>query len=440
MLRNIFKSEKNPSNNLPMDIEKQSGDSKGLLAGYCTETGKEVFLDYDHLVQHVSIFGSTGSGTSLLRNSLLKQQISNGGGLLFIDDGLSEKELETVYQNACSSGRKSDFILINTTDQENYKTYNPLWFGEPHEICSRIMNTVVNTTSSADSNLYQLSASQAIETIISAFQRLGDTHNIDDWASALNNKQALIEVKRRLLENHEDSQETEQFLALLSRYTTDNGFDMEKFQLILGGIEKLIFQLSKSEFRHVINTHSPEVNLEECILQNKIIYIKLPLLNDHADAVTLAKLIVGDCRSAIARIQQLPVEKLPNPPFMFFPNECSSYIDFSWGRMFEQGRSARFMMMPTFQTLQSLQSNGDETLSDIVIGNTRYKFFFNQLTTEAAVQVADVIGMKCDLRGNKTYMVEPDHIKSIPLGECLLLDACDQIYRLRLPQIESTGK
>lgn len=410
-----------------------SGDSKGLLAGYCTETGNEVYLDYDHLILHASICGSLGSGTSILRNSFMKQQMSNGGGLLFIDGGLSDTELETVYRNACSTGRKSDFMLIDPTDPENPNTYNPIIFGDSQEISSRIINTVFNMVGNADSNFFQSSAIETLEIIISAFQCLGKAYNLDDLASVVINEQALMEVKRRLLENHEDSQETIQFLTLLSRYTTNNGFDMEKFKLTLGGLEKPICELSKSAFGNVINTYNPEVNLEECILQNKIIYIKLPTSNDNHDAVTLAKLIVGECRSVIARLQRLPVDKLPNPPFMFFPNECSSYIDFTWCRMFEQGRSSRFMMMPTFQTPQSLQSNGDETLSDIVIGNTYYKFFFKQLTTEAAVQVADIIGMKCDLRGDESYMVEPDKIKSIPVGECLLLVGNDDLYHLRLP-------
>lgn len=433
MLQNIFKSEKNPSNNLSMDTKKQSGDSKGLLAGYCTETGNEVYLDYDHLIMHASICGSLGSGTSILRNSFMKQQMSNGGGLLFIDGGLSDTELETVYRNACSTGRKSDFMLIDPTDPENPNTYNPIIFGDSQEISSRIINTVFNMDGKADSNYFQSSAVGTLEIIISAFKCLGKAYNLDDLASVLINEQALMEVKRRLLENHEDSQETQLFLTLLSRYTTNNGFDMEKFKLTLGGLEKRICELSKSAFGNVINTYNPEVNLEECILQNKIIYVKLPTSNDNHDAVTLAKLIVGECRSAIAKLQRLPVEALPNPPFMFWPNECSSYIDFSWCRMFEQGRLSRFIMIPTFQTIKSLEHDGDTGLSDIVLGNTYYKFYFKQLNTEAAIQVANEIGMKSGSGSEETYVVSPEQIKSIPLGECLLVVGMEQIYRLRLP-------
>lgn len=432
MLQNKYLSKENPSSDLSMDIQK-SGYSKGLLAGYCAESGKEVYLDYAHLVQHVSICGATGSGTSIIRNSLMKQQMSNGGGLLIIDGGLSDTELETVYQNACSSGRKSDFMLINPTDPENSNTYNPIMYGEPHEISSRIMNTVFNKAGNADSNFYRSSASEMLETIISAFHCLGQAYILDDLVSVVTDEQALMEVKRRLLENHEDSQVTKQFLAVLSRYTTTNGFDMEKLKLTLGGLEKCISRISKNALGDIINSYNPEVNFEECIRQNKIVYVKLPISNEHVDAVALAKLIVGDCRSAISRLQRLPLEELPSPPFLFFANDCSSYIDTSWSRMFEQGRSSRFIMIPTFQTINSLQPDGDETLSEIVMGNTYYKFFFKQVSMESAIQVAEQFGMKSVAGADDTYMVEPEKINSIPVGECLFVAGNKEIYHLRLP-------
>jgi hypothetical protein len=300
MLSNNDLSNENPSNNLPKDI-LNSNYSKGLLAGYCVESGEEVYLDNAHLLQHISICGSTGSGTSIVRHSLIKQQMSKGGGLLIIDGGLSDTELEIVNKGAFSCGRISDFILIKPNDPENS------------------------------------------------------------------------------------------------------------------------------------NTYSHEINFEECIRQNKIVYVKLPISNADKDAVALAKLIVGDCRSAISRLQQVPVEELPSPPFMFLPNDCASYIDESWSRMFEQGRSSRFIMIPTFQTINSLHSDGDEILSDVVMGNTYYKFFLKQVSMESAIQVAEEIGMKYVAGGDDTYIVGPEKINSIPVGECLLKVSNEKIYHLRLP-------
>ena len=298
MLINKFFTKDSPLKN-PLNIQESASPS-GLLAGYCTKTGKKVFLDYDRLVQHVAICGSTGSGTSILQKALLQQHISNGGGLLLINGGLSDHELNAIYEHVCSSGRKSDFILIDTTDSENIS-----------------------------------------------------------------------------------------------------------------------------------------INLEECILENKIVFVKFSIINDHENSVSLVKSIISDCRSAIERLQRLPVEKLPSPPFLFIPINCSSYIDESWSRLFEQGRSSRFAMLPSLKTLKSLESDGANSLADIVMGNTYYKFFFKQASQEEAENTSNEIGTFFDLKGNETYIVKPEKIGSIPVGECLLLVGSDDLYHLRLPNQSS---
>lgn len=107
--------------------------------------------------------------------------------------------------------------------------------------------------------------------------------------------------------------------------------------------------------------------------------------------------------------------------------------------MFEQGRSSRFAMLPSFQTLKSLQPNGDELLSEIVLGNTYYKFFFKQASKEEVENTSNIIGMICGLNGNETYITEPEKIGSIPVGECLLLVGNDDLYHLRLPNHNSSS-
>lgn len=293
MLLNKLLFKNKSSNTPPMD----SDYPKGLVAGINTKTDTSVLLEYEHLVQHVSICGMTGSGISILHESLILQQMGEGGGLLYIDGGRTDKGLETFKENVCALGRESDFMLIDLADPENPNSYN----------------------------------------------------------------------------------------------------------------------------------------LEESILNNKIIYVRLPMPNANLDADALVKVVIAECRSAILRLQQLSVEELPSPPFLFIPNNCSSYIDESWSRMFEQGRSARFSMIPTFQTFKSLERDGDDLLSDIVSGNTYYKFYFKQQTMDAAMQVAEQIGMKRSSDGVDSYIVEPEQIMSLPVGECFLSVCNNQIYRLSLP-------
>lgn len=424
-------------------IEAKDNQPIGLLAGYCMESGKEVRLPFDALPQHIAICGATGSGTSILSQSLLKQQISNGGGLLLIDSRSIDKDLKSIYQNACLAGRKNDFLLLNPTDPKNSNTYNPIMFGDAEEVSFRIMRLVSDTAVGVETDFFRLSAKQALEVFISAFQVIGKPYHLTDLESVLLDKEALLELKNILINNHQEAKETSAFLSLLSRYTTDNGFDMEKFKETLGGLAGRLHDISAGPLGDVLNTYNPEINFEQCILQNKIVYVKLPIFNSSKQAVALAKLIVDDFRSAIARCQKLSVEELPNPPFMFDPNECSAYIDESWSRLFEQARTSRIFVTPTFQTIKSLQPMGNEKISEIVLGNTKFKFFFKHLSLESATQSAEVVGtyIKTNVaKGSvgknveKEYIVEPKQFFDIPVGECLLLVDGSELYKLRLPK------
>src|SRR5690606_9717590 len=183
----------------------------------------------------------------------------------------------------------------------------------------------------------------------------------------------------------------------------------------------------------MMKTNTPEINLRECVLQNKIVYVLLPAIMKNPQTVALSKLVMADCRSVMASYQSHPVEDLPKPPFMIFASECSLYIDKSWSRMFEQARSSNISMLVTFQTPTSLQPAGDKTLSDIVMGNTKTKVFLKQVSMESAIKVADEIGMEINLlNGKESYIITPEKIMSLPIGECLVDVGNSQIERVRL--------
>src|SRR5690606_11064855 len=119
-----FNSDNEKSGSNSIQIEGNSS-SNGLLIGHSVETGREVWLDYKDLTQNAAICGSTGSGTTIVNNLLMKQQIRNGGGLLLVDPHSNQKQLDAVYESARVAGRENDIVVINLDKPENSKTYNP---------------------------------------------------------------------------------------------------------------------------------------------------------------------------------------------------------------------------------------------------------------------------------------------------------------------------
>jgi intracellular multiplication protein IcmO len=479
----IFKPIQDEDKHRPLEIESATPPStrknmeskplQGLLAGYTTDTGEPVYLSYARLPQHVSICGSTGTGKSVIGGFLMMQQMRNGGGLLFIDGKLSDKELDGIYKNACWAGREIDLMIVNPAEPEHSNTYNPILYGDPQEVSSRLMSLMPDTSGNAGADHFRSSAQQAVETIISAFQRIGLPYHFEDLATVLLQEQALFYIEDTLVNLDPTGKETIQYINLLDRYRQKDSFNMEEFKKTLGGLAGRLHQFATGTFGKVMNTYNPEVNIEECILQNKIVYVMLPTMGKNEQAVALAKLIVADCRTAISRCQKKPPEMLPNPPFMVFPDESGSYMDENWSRIFEQSRSAKIFMMPAYQTFANLQPNGDKALSEIVMGNTYFKFFFKQLSTESATQAADEIGkyyrtttaigtgsgtsinsaeidtspvktagdnsaVNITQREEEVHIVRPEHFKAIPIGDCLLVAGGTHLYHLRVPFIEAT--
>lgn len=453
--------------------EMEEKPLQGLLAGYTTDSGEPVYLTYDRLPQHVSICGSTGTGKSVIGGFLMMQQMRNGGGLLFIDGKLSDKELDGIYKNACWAGREIDLMIVNPAEPEHSNTYNPIMYGDPQEVSSRVMSLLPDTAGNAGADHYRSSAQQALETIITAFQRIGLPYHFEDLATVLLSEQALFYIEDTLVNIDPQGHETVQYINLLNRYRQKDSFNMEEFKKTLGGLAGRLHQFATGTFGKVMNTYNPEVNMQECITQNKIVYVMLPTMGKNEQAISLAKLIVADCRTAISRCQKLPPHLLPNPPYMIFPDEAGSYMDTSWSRIFEQARSSKIFMMPAYQTFANLQPNGDKALSEIVMGNTYFKFFFKQLSTESATQAADELGtyyrttvaigtgsgtsvngsevdtspvkgtgdntaVNFTQREEEVYIVRPEHFKSIPIGDCLLVSGGTHLFHLRIPFMSPT--
>ncbi|NNH79191.1 TraM recognition domain-containing protein [Acinetobacter sp. ANC 5380] len=446
----------------------EDNQGNGICVGYTTDTGDAVFIPYGLISQHISVNGSTGTGKSVLAASMMAQQMRNGGGLCFIDGKLSNKELMAVWQLACWAGRELDLLIINAGNPSMSNTINPILRGDPQEVSSRIMMLLPEVSGGAEH--YRNSALVATQTIIAAFQCIGLPYSFQDLAACLQDFDALKHIESKLQLEHPDAHETVAWFSLMKNYTKDGFFNFEKFGNLLSGLAARLSQFSDGSFGQVMNSYNPEIDFEQCILQNKIIYVMLPTMAKNEQSIALAKILIADIRTAISNFQRLPPHMLPNPPFMILPDEAGSYIDESWGRIFEQSRSSRIFLCPCYQTYANLKPNGEEALSEIVMGNTLFKVFFKQLSTLSAQQAADEIGLykgttlalssgegnsvsgdevdtspiqnqglnkssSFTQRDEELYHVKTEEFKYIPIGDCILYYGGTHLYHLRVPML-----
>ena len=90
----------------------------------------EVGLSKKQLVTHWWIIGTTGAGKTSFIMTAIKEQMKNGGGVMFVDGKADEKMASKMYNLAKAEGREHDFYLINFLNVDSFKThtntFNPI--------------------------------------------------------------------------------------------------------------------------------------------------------------------------------------------------------------------------------------------------------------------------------------------------------------------------
>jgi hypothetical protein len=441
----------------------------GLLLGYEVQSGEPVAVPDEDLVRHMLIAGQTGVGKTVLGLWLMWQHIERGGGLLWIDGKLDVDNMTMLIACCMHAGRMADFRLINPDRPDMSNTYNPLLDGDPDEVAARIFATVPTSESNAASDYYYQSGVQALTTLIGAIQSTGNKYNFADLGYAILNPNGLIRIERML---DKRSEQYRAFHAWLQPYLTSDGkVDVKKIKDTFGGIGGRLTMFGSGKFGQILNHYDPEIRLYDAIVQNRIIYVALPTMGKQQTAIGMAKLLLGDMRTAIARVQSLPTEMRPRPPFMVFADEAGSYMTSAWARAFEQARSANIILLPTFQTKANLDAV-DRELQSVITGNTQTKVFFrpgdpqtaewmsavigkevvtsysihgsisvSQTKPNRAVGAAMSSGSKGDSVGfaevtSEQFRVAPHELSSLREGECVVVYRGSYVYHVKVPRLQ----
>ena len=458
----------------PPDVHQPRGQVEGLLLGYCCDTGKPVIVDDNQLMRHVFILGQSGVGKTVAASLLMFQQIQRGGGLLFIDGKIDAKTIQQIYHYCCFAGRQQDFLVINPDDPDNSNTYNPVLFGDPDEKADGILQLIPSTEGNAGADHYKQEAKQALTTLIRALQTARLAYNMIDLTVLLTNSNAMLELERKIADVAPDSHEAKEFALFLDKFRVPpsqqnptGGIDMKRLKDVFGGIGGRLYSFGTGKFGQIMNTYDPEVNLFEAIRANKIVYVALPVMAKDTTARNFGRLVIADLRTSISWLQKLSERERPWPPFMAFCDEAGSYVNDSWSRIPEQSRSAHVFFVPAVQTCANFQAISKE-LYEMVIGNAWTKIFFKLGTQATALEAAELIGkrlgvlrslagtqsesasssflrsapesnvgagqsMNAGEREQEMYIVSPDDLKNLSMGEVVITIGGSRIYNVRIP-------
>lgn len=449
--------------------------SDGFLIGYTTDTGQPIILPMDDIMRHTFVLGQSGVGKTVLLRLFMAQQMQRGGGLLFVDGKQNRGDQEDFYHLACMYGRQDDIIFVTPGAPERSNTYNMILYGDPDEIANRIVQMIPSTEAQAGADYYKQASFQGLTTIISALQAANLAYNMIDLCVLLMNPRALEELLTKVNNRAPGSDAAKSLEIFIDQFRIAGGaIDIKKLKDVFGGIGGRLYAFGTGKFGQICNTYDPDLKLFEAIRQNKIIYVGLPTMSKDIAASNFAKMLVGDLRSAVDWIQNLPEDEKPNPAFMLCFDEAGSYVNDAWSRIFEQIRSSRLFCIPAAQTTANFKAISDE-LYEMVCGNTWNKIIFSVGSQETAEAAAELIGYHMTVvraladsqntnisspivamtpeggtgaaagtsyteREQEDYRVSADQLKELDKGQAVLFWGGKYLYDIRVPMIKVDRK
>ena len=441
----------------------------GIRFGYTKDTSTPLDIADMFLSRHTAVIGQSGVGKTTLGEYILFQQVQRGGGFIFIDaklDGDTRDKLAYMLQLA---GRPDDFFLLNVDDPSNSHTYNPILEGDSDEVASRLLNLLPSSENSPGADFYRQQAMYALTVLTGALKSANRRYNFSDLAILLQSDRALESLLRLPIKN--EARMTLEIFLNQFRKKDKNGamIDVNKVKEQLGGMSGRIAQFAQGKFGQVFNTYTPEIDLYNIVRTNKCLYVMLPTMGKDQAALNLGKMILSDLRTAVYKIQGLSSDKRPNPPFIVFADEMGSYVMPGIARLFEQARSAQICMIPAFQTFANLRAVSPD-FEDIIIGNTWNKIFFKFASKDSPETAAEIIGktkktiksistsenegtsaqnvrttpqgsgsrgggMTESWRESEEYRIQPDHLKSMGMGEAVVMSG-PRVFHISTPMLK----
>lgn len=442
---------------------------QGIRIGYTKDRGLAADVTNTDMMRHLAIIGQSGVGKTTWGEYMLWQQMSRGGGFIFIDAKLDRETRDKLAYMARILGREHEFYVLNVDEPHNSHSYNPILDGDADEVSSRLLNLQPSTESNAGADFYKQSTNHALTVLVAALKEAGFLYHFGDLVILLQSAQAMANLER-MVPPGPKRMALQVFLDQYRKRTKEGiVIDTDKIKQMLGGMVGRMSQFAQDKFGAVFNTYAPEIDLTDIIVNNKMLYVMLPTMGKDVAALNLGKMILSDLRTSVYRVQSLPVKQRPNPPFVVFADEMGSYVMPGIARVFEQARSARICMIPAFQSFANLSTVSPD-FEDIIIQNTWSKIFFKFGSLDSSEKAAELVGMtikyalsvsasKTDgaaassirttpqasessnsssgesWRETEAFHVTPDQMRSLGIGEAVAVVG-PRMYHLSLPLLK----
>ncbi len=388
-----------------------------------TSYKKPVWLNVGFRRAHAHLVGASGTGkTAFALMPILAADIHAGRGLLIIDGKGDIDLLRPIWNEVQLAGRESDFRVLDMGRPGVSQRINPLANGSQTELVDLVMQAGV-----WDNEYYKGQAEKALREAFNLLCATDEPFCLDDLCQIITSSKAL-----KALGEKYNLDGWESFSGWLEKAHEKGA---------VSGLIALLEKVSRSEFSELFSTAEPEIDLVEAYVEGRIVYCALQTGRFPAAAPFVGRLLMAQLNV----ISNIIAAEVPEHKRKFFPVVIDEFAGFAYDEFVEflnKSRASGFGCILSHQTLGDLNRVGDHFRQQ-VIGNTALKVVFRQENPEDAEIWGKLIGTKTAWkdteqiekgmlftagtgRGSRReveeYVVHPNHIKSLGMGQAVVIN------------------
>ena len=396
---------------------------------------KKAMLTEDQLNHHVHVVGASGFGKSVLLSHVIKNRISSGSGLLFVDLKADFETIRQVVSTAKAAGRLDDLAIFSCGNPEISSPYNVLANGTANQLKDRIM-CALNWSEEFYKN-------EAASFLLKLLRGLALVRDLMDEPFDLGSVLKCAEDPRQItaLADRVPQSEMEiraQLQGLVSHLSRSEN------QKALQGLRSQLESLIYSDFGYLLKSHGAGIDLFDAIRNQKIIYILLDSRTYGESSRALGRLILQDLKAASARVDN-ELSKSERKQFSVVVDEFSDMATEDFIGFLDRARSSRIGVVVAHQEIADLSRISPEFARRLMNSTSTLYAFLQKLpdsseliggisgtkkTKEVTEQAKsnwlfgdEKTGMKSmkSIKEVDEYVIHPNVIRSLPVGECVLV-------------------
>jgi hypothetical protein len=346
-----------------------------------------ISLDDSTLRNHLFMSGRTGSGVSVLTEQMLTQQTEQGRGWIYLDHHADEAMLARMNAQAQKHGREDEFLVLDLHTPESSNSYAILRSGTPEDRAVRVLQSLPAAENNPGADFYRQTAYAVLAPLFAAIDATGKVIGLRDLAllvGQLDEEAVLREFLDNVPVAHESRAE---LLAAIESAKRDNRLVKQ----VLAGISGRLYLLSALKLPNLLDAAAPQIVMADVLAHNKMLYVRLPLMQKESVITTIARLVMHDIVTSVFARTHTPARLLK--PFLVvmtgFPAyglSGSSHAAVN-SAAYSHARAMRVTLVPVVDGAWSQISQLSENGADILCGNTFSKIYFNQPQDEQTTRM-----------------------------------------------------